>query len=60
MNGGKTWAEMLVEIEVLRAENERLRAALGMISDIVDCHEPKTAINKSRKIARAALKGGDG
>jgi regulator of replication initiation timing len=35
MNGGKTWGEMLAEIEALRAENERLRKALGEIQKML-------------------------
>jgi hypothetical protein len=31
MNGGRTFSEMLAEIEALRAENEKLRKALKKI-----------------------------
>jgi regulator of replication initiation timing len=57
MNGGKTWGEMLAEIEALRAENERLREALEAIIEANKAIEPFHAI---QTIASAALKGGDG
>jgi regulator of replication initiation timing len=52
MNGGRTFSEMLAEIEALRAENERLREALEKIADekIIGTLHPTL-------IARAALKG---
>jgi regulator of replication initiation timing len=57
MNGGKTWGEMLAEIEALMAENERLREALEAIIEANKAIEPFHAI---QTIASAALKGGDG
>jgi hypothetical protein len=57
MNGGRTFAEMLVEIELLKAENERLREALEAIIEANKAIEPFHAI---QTIASAALKGGDG
>jgi regulator of replication initiation timing len=33
MNGGKSWGEMLDEINALKAENERLREALTECAD---------------------------
>jgi regulator of replication initiation timing len=57
MNGGRTFSEMLAEIEALRVENERLREALEKIVEANQAIEPFHAI---QTIARAALKGGDG
>jgi hypothetical protein len=55
MNGGKTWGEMLAEIEALRAENERLREALEVLSvaPAVDCKFCK----ETARMARAVHKG---
>jgi regulator of replication initiation timing len=51
MNGGKSWAEILAEIEALRAENERLRKALEHYAAIEGPPYQGTPY-----LARAALK----
>jgi regulator of replication initiation timing len=62
MNGGKTWGEMLAEIEALRTENERLREALEeikLLDRFADPGEPWQFGNYAA-IAKRALDGGKG
>jgi hypothetical protein len=54
MNGGRTFSEMLAEIDALTAENERLRAALRKIA------KPAPGGKTQQGIAKRALKEGDG
>jgi hypothetical protein len=54
MNGGRTFSEMLAEIEALRAENERLRKLLK------GCWQTDTLPRAVEMEIEDALKGGDG
>jgi hypothetical protein len=61
MNGGRTFSEMLAEINTLKAENARLMEALEKIEELTSPHiGPNQDATTAFMLARAALKGGDG